>query len=126
MVRLASQDPGLTVFVASGEVTASGVVEAYEDFLRSPTSNVLWDLSGARIAGIETKDVRHVAHSLATMEGASRRPGGKTAILCGRPAGFGVARMLQTYLDIEGYGPRVVAFTDGARALDWLTGRLED
>lgn len=120
MVEMLHSEAGLTTFVATGQVTARELFAAYAEFLaESPTPLVLWDLTDATLAYVQAPDVRHLARDLARID-IGRRLKGKSALLCSRQVDFGIARMLQTYLELESYGAHVVAFTDRARALDWL------
>jgi hypothetical protein len=117
---LRSDEVGLTTFVAAGRITARELSAAYTEFLaESPTPLVLWDLTHATLAHIDASAIRHLARDLARID-VGRRLKGRSALLCGASVDFGIARMLQTYLELEAYDVHVAAFTDRARALDWL------
>jgi hypothetical protein len=120
MIELLSHESGITTFVGQGSITARELAAAYAQFVaNAPTSRVLWDLSSATLAYVDAEDIRKLARDL-TEIGKMRRLSGKSAVLCGRQVDFGMARMLQTYLELEGYGVNVAAFVDRNRALQWL------
>jgi hypothetical protein len=120
MVNPPVRDAGLTIFVARGELTPADVLAAYEIFLRrGPTRLVLWDVSAASVASVPAEDVRILAGQLARM-GMAQPNHGKTAMVCGNAVTYGMARMLGTFLEIEGFPGRVGAFRDLRTARAWL------
>jgi hypothetical protein len=121
MAALLVQDDLLSTFVAQGELTPAEVLTAYADFLtRGPTRLVLWDLTLATVAQVPSDDVRRLAKDLARL-GGEHRSRGKTAILCFDGRTFGLARMLGTFLEIEGFPGRVGVFREVKTAKAWLT-----
>jgi hypothetical protein len=50
-----------------------------------------------------------------------RRPPGKAAIVCCQPLDLGIARMMATYLSMEGYPARLQPFMDLSSATAWLS-----
>jgi hypothetical protein len=121
MAALLVQDALLSTFVAEGELTPAEVLAGYDDFLvRGPTRMVLWDLTLATVAGVPTDDVRSLAKELAHL-GREHPNCGKTAILCADSLNFGMARMLGTFLEIEGFPGKIGVFRDVKTAKAWLT-----
>jgi hypothetical protein len=112
--------------VGHGEVTPGEILAVYADFLGGrPGRLALWDLSSATVAKIDSEGIRDLAKCMAQM-GSGRRHGGKTAIACSRPLDFGLARMLATYLSLDGLPVEIEVFRhlDSARA--WLTDEVID
>jgi hypothetical protein len=114
------RDGGLSIFMARGEITAAQLLAAYDDFLRrGPTRLVLWDVTNASVSGIQVEDVRAFVGQLAQRVTAHSNHE-KTAIVCGNDVTFGIARMLGTSLEIEGFPGTIRAFRDLRTARAWL------
>jgi hypothetical protein len=119
---MAAKEAKLTMFVGRGELTADELLVAYSHFLATGASRLtLWDLSAATLNQFDGQGIRRMARTVA-QAAKGRRPFGKVAIVCGRPADFGKARMLGTYLSVEGHPVRFEVFTDLDSAKAWLTG----
>jgi hypothetical protein len=124
MAALLGQDALVSTFTAQGELSRAEVLAAYDDFLaRGPTRLVLWDLTLATVARVPTDDVRLLAKQLARM-GEEHPSRGRTAILCAEGLTFGLARMLGTFLEIEGFPGKVGVFRELKTARAWLTDEV--
>jgi hypothetical protein len=111
----------LTIFTASGELTYGDVSDAIESFYENrPTLNVLWDLSSAITTNITTEQVHQVSEMLERLR--KRREGGKTALVSPADAAYGLARMLQTLLELAGdpLPIELSVFRDRKAAMQWL------
>jgi hypothetical protein len=121
MIKRATQEGQLTVFVGWGELSPDEILGAYADFLRTgPTPLVLWDLSAATLTRMHTEDI-HAFAERATQWHSVGRQGGKSALVVGsRDLQFGVARMLSTFLSLKGYPVKVETFRSRKEAQPWL------
>jgi hypothetical protein len=114
-------DTEISMFVARHEVTPAEFPTAYGEFLkRGSTRLVLWDLTSASAAGVETDDMRDLARRLAAI-GKERPDDGKTALVGRTLLTYSVARALGTFLSMEGFRGRIESFSDLDKARAWLT-----
>ena len=104
-----------------GQLTVADIVAAqrrlYIDLGFDPSGPCLWDATGGKVApGMEVGDMQQaVTHSEDLWE---RMSGGKTAILVGSEADFGMGRM---YQQLASNMPREIrVFTARDEALHWL------
>ena len=126
VVDLCVKDDGIAAFVGHGEVTPGEILDVYTDFLNGrPGRLALWDLSSATMARIDSEGIRDLAKRVAQL-GSGRRDGGKAAIACGKAVDFGLARMLATYLSLDGLPVEIGVFADSDSARAWLTDEVID
>ena len=111
----------LTIFTVSGTVTAREIASAIRSFYAGEvTLYSLWDL---RQGNIESTDdeVWNLARAVRTLN-LSIRTGGKTAMVAGEGAIFGLARMYQHIADTMTLPFEIRAFNDMEDAYHWLAG----
>jgi len=123
MVRLTEADDArLTLVVASGDLQPAEVVLALSTAVEAHAQRpVMWDMTAARLSSLSSDDVRRVAQqalgSLATLCAC-----GQAALVCSEDADFGVARMLATYVSLEGCPLQIGVFRGTDEAKRWLLG----
>lgn len=109
----------LTVNSVSGEITAAEVrakiVEYYEGEV---TGSILWDFSKAEIHDVTLEDVQELVELSNSY--ASRRIGGKTALVFSSASGFGLGRMFDIQKSIVAQPVNHASFRSLADALEWL------
>jgi len=108
----------LTIHVVTGPVSEPQMYRTLEDFYdREPTALVLWDMSQAELSqvtpGMLQKFVRRAA------EIGVRRQGGRTAVVAPEDLEFGLARMSETFADLESMPFSFSAFRSRQEALPW-------
>ena len=111
----------LTIFTVSGTVTAREIASAIRSFYAADvTLYSLWDL---RQGNIESTDdeVWNLARTVRTLN-LSIRTGGKTALVAGEGAIFGLARMYQHIADTLTLPFEIRVFSNIEEAYDWLGG----
>ena len=111
----------LTIFTVSGTVTAREIASAIRSFYAADvTLYSLWDL---RQGNIESTDdeVWNLARTVRTLN-LSIRTGGKTALVAGEGAIFGLARMYQLITETLTLPFEIRAFSNIEEAYDWLGG----
>jgi hypothetical protein len=115
------QSKKLTIFTVSGTVTAREIASAIRSFYAADvTLYSLWDL---RQGNIESTDdeVWNLARTVRTLN-LSIRTGGKTALVAGEGAIFGLARMYQHIADTLTLPFEIRVFSNIEEAYDWLGG----
>lgn len=115
------QSKKLTIFTVSGTVTAREIASAIRSFYAGDvTLYSLWDL---RQGNIESTDdeVWNLARTVRTLN-LSIRTGGKTALVAGEGAIFGLARMYQHIADTLTLPFEIRVFNNIEEAYDWLGG----
>lgn len=115
------QSKKLTIFTVSGTVTAREIASAIRSFYAADvTLYSLWDL---RQGNIESTDdeVWNLARTVRTLN-LSIRTGGKTALVAGEGAIFGLAKMYQHIADTLTLPFEIRVFSNIEEAYDWLGG----
>lgn len=110
------------VHVVVGPVNGEDVCRAIGRALKhsewSAGSPVLWDASQADPRNLTTNDVRMIADYLA--QHRQRRGAGKTAVWAVDNLTFGMARMVEAFVELSESRAEVRAFRDRAEAIAWL------
>lgn len=116
----------MTVHRCTGRVVVAEVLAALDAFYGSDElpDRVLWDLRGAEVTGLDGRDLRRIATHPARFgpEGRVRR--GRRALLVDSDVAYGLARMLDSYKQLESGldGYQTMGFRDVEQALLWLAG----
>jgi hypothetical protein len=107
----------------SGQLTAENVGRAAREHCAADWCKlVLWDFSEADVSGIDSGSVRGLAAGSADMAGA--RQGGRTALYARTEAQYGLCRMYEIYLDLQGQSVPTRTFRSRRAAELWLNGEL--
>jgi hypothetical protein len=112
----------LTTFVVQGVLSVSEILQAIQlEYTQTPTSNVLWDLTGGSLdPEISADDFRRVA---AAAKGIRLDvPGAKTAYVGSEDLAFGLLRMYCTLAEEAGIHVQYEVFRSRPAALGWLAG----
>lgn len=111
----------LTRFVIVGETSAGEIIAAvHEYWAGEPTRCVLWDVREAKLGVMPTEQVHEV--SAAVLKFASRRGGGRTALVASSDLAFGLSRLFETITTLEDESRPTRVFRDLDEALGWLEG----
>jgi hypothetical protein len=109
----------LTTHTVHGEITAGEIIEKVREYYRGDvTKKTLWnflDASSARITGQEMRDLATVSS-----EHSAQRAGGKSALVFGREAEFGLGRMFEFVNSFRDSKVEYASFMDLDAALRWL------
>lgn len=109
----------LTIFTARGTLTANDFRESTVNYYAGEvTPLILWDLTHAEVSAITTDEIRDLA--LLAKQVSTRREGGKTAFVFGRPFDFGLGRMFESYTEIENMPFTFRPFLTTVEARAWL------
>ena len=108
--------------LVTGTVTAGEVLGAALALLRNdPLPLVLWDGTDADVSRLSLNDLHPLFFSAKPLLGS--RIGGRTALVAGSIAGFGIARWVTTMAENWKFPYPVRAFKNRDAAMEWL---LED
>jgi hypothetical protein len=117
--RHTSSRHNLTVFTAHGTISAGVILKELQDYYAGqPTLYSLWDFSEADVTGISADDISSLARYI--RQRTSDRQGGKSALVFAKDLDFGLGRMIDTQLEIEGSPVAMSSFKTKADALKWL------
>lgn len=115
------RDRDLTVRTVKGEVTAQELMDALAEYYAGePTRNILWDFTEAMLERLTVSEVRGLAQ--ATRLHATRRAGGKTALVFSSASAFGLGRVFDQSQSASDTPVDHMSFRDRAAALAWLEG----
>jgi hypothetical protein len=115
----------LTVFTAHGLIDADTILEELRDYYGGqPTLHSLWDFSKADVTTISSDDISSLAHYI--KQHIANRRGGKAALVFSKDLDFGLGRMIDAQLEIEGSPVAMSSFKSRADALKWLEIFLPD
>jgi hypothetical protein len=119
------EELGIVVHTILGNLKTEEVLEAqrrvYLDEDHDPRMPVLWDARLGRSSGLTYEDLRSLMERSRPLW--DRMGPGRTAIVTGSRADFGMARM---YESLAHEMPRdIVSFDDYEEAIEWLTGGPE-
>lgn len=111
----------LTIFTVEGKVNLEELMVQYIAYYEAPhpAINVVWDFRSSNGAEIITKENVEEFASV-PVRYVHKRPTGKTAYVVRSKLGFGLARMLSSYVEIEGLGIMTEAFKEMDGALEWI------
>lgn len=109
----------LTVYTVLGKISAGQVrrviLKFYEDDV---TMKVLWDLSKSDVSSITASEIQGVAFT--SRKFASKRKGGKTAIVASENLTFGLTRMYELLTNAQDLPFETQAFRTTEEAYHWL------
>ncbi len=109
----------VSVVVVTGAVTAGEILGAALNLLRNdPHPLVLWDGADADVSGLSLNDLYPLFFSVKPF--LDSRKGGRTAILAGSTAGFGMARWVTTMAENWKFPYPIRAFKARDAAMEWL------
>ncbi|MBE0583276.1 MAG: hypothetical protein IH612_05870 [Desulfofustis sp.] len=115
----------LTIFNAQGTISAGNILEELQDYYAGqPTLNSLWDFSEADVTGISADDISSLARYI--RQRIKDRQGGKSALVFSKDLDFGLGRMIDAQLEIEGSPVAMSSFKNKSDALRWLEISLPD
>ncbi|MEW6500016.1 MAG: hypothetical protein AB1456_00860 [Thermodesulfobacteriota bacterium] len=114
-----AEEEETTVFLVEGVAIAEEIIAAIEEFYRQGcTAKLLWDLSGADLAGLTMEQLRQI---LSVAQGYGHlRPNGKTAIVVASNLGFGLGRMYEILCELDRHPIPLRVFKTMAEAREWL------
>jgi hypothetical protein len=81
----------------------------------------LWDISEMDFNDISTEDLRVFVQKAAITSAASKRSGGKTAIVAPKDLQFGMMRSLESFTEISSYETTTRIFRTMNEAKSWLS-----
>ncbi|MCB2217216.1 MAG: hypothetical protein KQH59_14200 [Desulfobulbaceae bacterium] len=117
--RQSYPDSELTIFTAHGVISADTILEELHDYYGGqPTLHSLWDFSTADVTSISSDDISSLAHYI--RQQIANRRGGKSALVFAKDLDFGLGRMIDAQLEIEGSPVAMSSFKSKADALGWL------
>ena len=109
----------LTVHTLKGVVEVNSVYEKLEKhYATGTTKKVIWDARKADLSKVTTQKFQNVIKKL--KEIAELRRGGKTAFVVANDLVFGLARMGQTFMEIEDIPFEFRIFRSMEDARKWL------
>ena len=109
----------LTVFIARGELEFEEIMIHVETFYQeSPTQNVLWDLTGAKVWQLTSKDVEKIA-GFAPRFGESRK-GGKTAFVVSESFAYNLSKAFAAFTELDNPDISVKIFEPKEAAREWI------
>jgi hypothetical protein len=111
----------LVTRIGRGLVTADEFVESLEDVVGSPEYHPgMKSLTDLRDTSHElvAEDIRRIAENLVTNR--ERHVDAKAAIVVSKAVSYGMSRMLQIHLDLEGMPLAFSVFYDMDEAREWL------
>ena len=114
--RRPGEHPELSVFVVRGQVSRRELEEAIADSYRRSTPQGLWDLRGASLEKLTRADLRSLMTLVAT-QAAGHIPT-CSAVVADDDATFGLARMLESY--VQGLPLELRTFRRLEDAQAWL------
>jgi hypothetical protein len=111
----------LTIFTVEGKVNLEELMVHYIAYYEAPhpTMNVVWDFRLSDGAGTITKENIEEFASV-PVRYVDKRSTGKTAHVVRSVLGFGLARMLSSYVEMEGLEIMTEAFKEMDEALEWI------
>ena len=111
----------LTIFTVNGELDVDELKACYESYYEdeSPSMNMLWDFRSASGGNKLTNELLEYFSSFPQKYG-DKRPKGKTAYVVESDLGFGLGRMLSTFVQIRGAAVKVNVFRSMEEAFQWL------
>lgn len=118
--KMVDQEKNITVFSVVGDVTGEEYEQAICDFYEiGPTTKyVLWDLTEALLEHVKSSEVFGLQ---IPRSAASKREGGKTAIVAPSDLAYGLARMYESGA-ADGELPFSTSiFRTPEEAMQWLT-----
>ena len=110
----------LTIHTLRGKIPANDLRNILETFFKNqPTKNVLWDLREAEPEGeVLSQDLEVLANLAKKNEGLREK--GKTALVASSDLVFGLAKMYQAFVNIEGVKHRVEVFRSMDVAINFI------
>jgi hypothetical protein len=114
---------GLVVHQCDGRLTLEELARAAEMHCALEWCRlVLWDLGASDVSGLETSGIRRMARG--TSEAAEMRAGGKTALVAAGEAQYGLCRMYEIFLGLEGASVETAIFRTRREGEIWLDADL--
>ena len=112
-------DDDFTWFVLTGETPIAAWLETVRRYgSEGMTRYELYDLR-ARATPFSTEEIEQIVRQT-IQDVPLRPPGGKTAIVVNETLKFGLARMYETFAELEGIATETRPFYDMAEAVQWL------
>lgn len=118
IVKKVDQKKGLTVYKVTGKVTANELIDTIVSFYREATPNVLWDLINSDVSDIKENDIKHIAQT--SINSATNRPSGKTALVSLTDLTFGLSKMYEAYKKNRPLPFETKVFRDIEKAYKWI------
>ncbi len=119
--RKPGEYPELSVFVVRGRITRRELEEAIVQSYRQSTPQGLWDLRGASLERLTRADLRSLMALVASH--AAGHPPTCSAVVADDDATFGLARMLESY--VQGLPLELRTFRRLEEARAWLAERRD-
>jgi hypothetical protein len=116
-------DKGISIITCFGRLNEKEIKDAVQSFYKSPTKNLIWDLSEASVEDISPEYVGWIQSRVRRL-GVSRE-GGKTAFVAPKDLEYGMARMFQILSDKEAFPFDVGVFRAHDEAGKWLREKDE-
>jgi hypothetical protein len=114
------KEKDLTIHDVTGPVSEEEMYNALENFyLKEPTKLLLWDMSETDVSHV-TSDILQKFIRRSVELGLSRQ-GGRTAVFASEDLQYGLARMSQTFAEIESVPYSFRVFRSRKEALQWLS-----
>ena len=107
----------LTTITARGQLTADDILKAIDDFYRSPTRLVLWDVNGCSLDNLTAIDLENASKAIAKTK--IGRPEGKTAFVIEKD-NFGLGVLFEGFAKMENLPYEYRSFISKEEALRWL------
>lgn len=109
---------GFSIIKCLGRLNEKEIKDTVQSFYKSPTKNLIWDLSEASVEDI-TPGYVGLIQGLVRRLGVSRK-GGKTAFVAPRDLEYGMARMFQILSDKKAFPFNIGVFRSHDEAKKWL------
>jgi hypothetical protein len=114
----------LTTFIVKGEISADEALRALKPFYENPdhppSLNLLWDLREILpLPSITEKGLSRIISYLSIH--ASKRRGGKTAIVARADFEFNVSKKYELFAQLKGLSITIIVFRSLGEAMMWLT-----
>ena len=112
-------DQNLTIHVVTGPVSETQMYRSLEDsYDPEPTALILWDMSQSDLSHIKPEIIRKFMRRAAEL-GVIRQDG-RTAVVASSDLQFGLARMSESFADLESIPFSFKAFRSRQEAMLWL------
>ena len=109
----------VTVNRAMGIISSDDLLDWIECYYSGDvTKFILWDFTKADLSDLSSDDIKRLVYE--TKKITAKRAGGKTAFVVGRDVEFGIIRMFDAYVEVEGVQIEFRTFRDSAAAKKWL------
>lgn len=115
----------LTVLTVKGELTASKMIQAIEEFYKTgPTKYALWDLLKAEGTSFTTHDIENIISVILRYE--NQRKNGKTVLVVSRDYEYGMSRIHIAKAELRHLSIKYHVTRSLEEAMEWLGFRGKD